>query len=136
MKCILRYGFVGLLMCMLTPGIACAQKQFNVLDWKTDVTLNTYLVQKMQAQYEARRKEFESAMRSKQSAYAYIREVGAKAKALFGAPPPKAPLHGTVTGTIKNDGYEVEKIAYESFAGHHVTANLYLPEGTGPFPAA
>ncbi len=29
-----------------------------------------------------------------------------------------------------------EKLVYESFRGHHVTANLYIPNGKGPFPAA
>src|SRR4051812_30692649 len=113
MKGILRYAIVILLMSMLRPGIACAQKQFNVLDWKTDVTLNTYLVQQMQALYEARRKEFESALKSKQSAAAYIGKVGAKAIKLFGSPPQKSPLNATITGTIQKDGYRIEKIFYE-----------------------
>ncbi len=38
-------------------------------------------------------------------------------------------------GTIKMDGYAVKRITYQSRPGFHVTANLYIPEGKGPFPA-
>jgi dienelactone hydrolase len=136
MKYIFKYGFVSLLACMCFALAANAQKQFNVLDWKTDVTLNTYLVQQMHAQYEARRKEFEAAIKSKEAATVYVKKVQAKAKKLFGNLPAKTALHATVSGTIRKEGYSIEKIAYESFPGHHVTANLYLPVGQGPFPAA
>ena len=34
----------------------------------------------------------------------------------------------------QRDGYRVEKVIYESRPDHHVTANLYLPEGKPPFP--
>src|SRR5690348_4150033 len=39
-------------------------------------------------------------------------------------------------GTLTEDGFRIEKLAYESLPGFWVTANLYLPEsGAGPFPA-
>ena len=38
-------------------------------------------------------------------------------------------------GTIKMDGYAVKKITYQSRPGFHVTGNLYVPDGKGPFPA-
>jgi dienelactone hydrolase len=50
--------------------------------------------------------------------------------------PEKTPLHASVTGIIQQEGYEIEKVVYQSFANHHVTANLYIPSGKGPFPAA
>ena len=40
----------------------------------------------------------------------------------------------SVVGTLKRDGYRVEKIIFESRPNHHVTANLYLPDGKPPFP--
>jgi cephalosporin-C deacetylase-like acetyl esterase len=48
--------------------------------------------------------------------------------------------HGAVAvkqfGSLTGDGFRVEKLAYESFPGLWVTANLYLPAtGNGPFPA-
>lgn len=49
--------------------------------------------------------------------------------------PDKTPLNPKVTGTIKQDGYRIEKVLYESRPQHHVTAALYLPnQGEPPFP--
>jgi dienelactone hydrolase len=47
----------------------------------------------------------------------------------------KTPLNARVTGTLRGDGFRVEKVIYESRPDHHVTANFYLPDGRGPFPA-
>ncbi|HWW76833.1 MAG TPA: acetylxylan esterase, partial [Pyrinomonadaceae bacterium] len=39
-------------------------------------------------------------------------------------------------GTLEEEGFRVEKIAYESLPGFLVTANVYVPtSGRGPFPA-
>ncbi len=49
--------------------------------------------------------------------------------------PASTPLNARVTGRIQRIDYTVEKVIYESRPGHHVTSNLYLPAGKGPFPA-
>ncbi|MCE9533185.1 MAG: acetylxylan esterase [Planctomycetes bacterium] len=49
--------------------------------------------------------------------------------------PERTPLNARVTGTLKGDGYRVEKVMYESRPNHHVTALLYLPEGKQVYPA-
>ncbi len=54
---------------------------------------------------------------------------------LGGLPAEKSPLEARVTGTIERPGYRIEKVVFESLPGFHVTANLYIPEGAGPFPA-
>lgn len=41
--------------------------------------------------------------------------------------PEKTPLHPTITGTIKGDGYEVDMIHYQSRPRLYVTGNLYRP---------
>lgn len=112
-----------------------AQKQYNVLDWKSDVSLNTYLVQQMHQQYDLRRADFKNALKSKEQTLTYIKNVKQKAKQVFGKLPQKAALQVQVTGEIKQDGYKIEKIVYQSFESHHVTANLYLPNESGKFPA-
>lgn len=48
--------------------------------------------------------------------------------------PPRTELKAQVTGELKRDGYRIEKVRFESRPGLLVTAHLYLPEGTGPFP--
>ncbi|MCW0199719.1 acetylxylan esterase [Sphingopyxis sp.] len=45
------------------------------------------------------------------------------------------PVRFEVTGRSTGEGYRVENLWYESLPGYRVTANLYLPEGKGPFPA-
>jgi dienelactone hydrolase len=68
-------------------------------------------------------------------------DVAARQKALharfvdsLGGFPEKTPLNAKTVGTLKRDGYTIDKVIYESRPEHHVTANLYLPEGKGPFP--
>jgi cephalosporin-C deacetylase-like acetyl esterase len=40
-----------------------------------------------------------------------------------------------VTGTLKRNGYRIEKVIFESQPAFYVTANLYLPEsGRAPYP--
>lgn len=46
-----------------------------------------------------------------------------------------APLNATVTGTLRRDGYRIEKLHFESQPGYRVTALAYVPDGPGPFPA-
>ncbi len=43
--------------------------------------------------------------------------------------PPRTPLHARTTGTLKRNGYRIEKIVYESRPGFPVTAHLYVPDG-------
>jgi cephalosporin-C deacetylase-like acetyl esterase len=52
----------------------------------------------------------------------------------LGGFPERTPLNAKVTGILKRDGYRVEKVIYEARPDLHITANLYLPEGQGPFP--
>jgi cephalosporin-C deacetylase-like acetyl esterase len=63
------------------------------------------------------------------------KELRAKFVAALGGFPEKTPLNARVVGTDQRDGYRLERVVYESRPDHHVTANLYLPDGKGPFPA-
>lgn len=114
---------------------ACSQKQPNVLNWKTDVSLNTYLVQQMHQHYDARRVAFNKALTTKTNTLAYIKSIKQKFKAVLGGLPQQAALKPKITGFIEKSDYRIEKIVYQSFENHHVTANLYLPKGKGKFPA-
>lgn len=59
----------------------------------------------------------------------------AKLTEQLGGLPPRTPLNAQTVGTIDGDAYRIEKVMFESQPRHHVTANLYLPKGNGPFPA-
>ncbi|MBN2288906.1 MAG: acetylxylan esterase [Candidatus Glassbacteria bacterium] len=54
-------------------------------------------------------------------------------ESIGGLPGGKAPLNARVTGTIRLDGYRIEKLIFESLPGFHVTALVYLPDGP-PMP--
>lgn len=50
--------------------------------------------------------------------------------------PARGDLKPVITGTVKGDGYVVEKLHFQSLPGLYVTANLYRPEKvTAPLPA-
>ena len=55
-------------------------------------------------------------------------------EAIGGLPSPKTPLNARVTGEVKREGYVIRKIVFESRPEFYVTANLYVPNGQGPFP--
>lgn len=59
---------------------------------------------------------------------AFLRGVG-------GLPQDKAPLNPKITATLERSGYRIEKLLFESLPKFYVTANLYVPDGPGPFPA-
>ena len=49
--------------------------------------------------------------------------------------PAKTPLNVVHHGTQFFEGYSVERISFESRPGFIVPANVYVPDGEGPFPA-
>ena len=56
-------------------------------------------------------------------------------KQIGGLPQQKHPLNAVTTRTIQADGYRIENVIFDSRPKHRITANFYLPEGAGPFPA-
>ncbi|MBA4188347.1 MAG: hypothetical protein C0467_10115 [Planctomycetaceae bacterium] len=95
--------------------------------------LHTYLLEECQKHFDARKADVE---KLKTPAEIAARQTALKAKftEAIGGFPEKTPLNPKVIGTLKRDGYRIEKVIYESRPEHHVTANLYIPEGKGPFP--
>ncbi|MFO0887621.1 MAG: acetylxylan esterase [Isosphaeraceae bacterium] len=100
---------------------------------QADRQLHDYLIAEADKAFRAR-KESVAKLRTAEEVAAYQAEVRRKWIAALGGFPEKTPLNPRVTGTLKRDGYRVEKVIFESRPGHHVTANLYLPEGEGKFP--
>jgi cephalosporin-C deacetylase-like acetyl esterase len=125
-----------LLIFWFSSMAAMAQKEYNVLPWKSEYSLNSYLVQQMKAQYAQRQIKLLHALTSKSLTTAYRDSCRKIYKQLIGDLPQKAPLNPQTVGIIKKEGYTIEKIIFESFTNHHLTANFYLPTGKGPFAAA
>ena len=81
------------------------------------------------AEYEARKTPDQVA--------AYQKRLRAKFLEAIGGLPERTPLRPQVTGTIRRDGYRVEKVIFESQPEHFVTALLFLPEAARfkpPYP--
>ncbi|MFC6998912.1 alpha/beta hydrolase family protein [Rufibacter roseus] len=120
---------------LLGAPSAYAQSPGPVLTWKAKTTYNAYLVRNLHAAYDQRRQKLEDALGSAEKMRAYQAEVKKAYLDVLGPFPEKQPLNAKVTGQIKQNGYRIENLVYESRPNHHVTANLYIPVGKGPFPA-
>lgn len=48
---------------------------------------------------------------------------------------PEQALDVRIHGEIPLDGYKIQRLSFASAPGIRVTANLYIPDGSGPFPA-
>jgi hypothetical protein len=59
-------------------------------------------------------------------------EIIEKAGVVFNHP---LALNMKETGTIQMKGYSIRKITFQTRPGIYATANLYIPDGKGPFPA-
>ncbi|WP_345052194.1 hypothetical protein [Hymenobacter glaciei] len=106
----------------------------GVLDWKANTTLASYLTQQLHAQYAGRAAELTRAAQSAAGAAAYHDSVRARCRRVLGPLPARTPLQAQVVGQLARPGFRIEKIIYESTPHHHVTANLYVPDGPGRWP--
>lgn len=82
----------------------------------------------------AERKKAVEALKTPEDVARRQADLRAKFLAALGGLPERTPLNPRVTGTLRGEGFTVEKVIFESRPDHHVTANLYLPEGKGPVP--
>jgi cephalosporin-C deacetylase-like acetyl esterase len=120
---------------LLVVFFANGQEQYKVFSWRSEQTFNTYLLQQVHQQYDLRRDRLSKAVKSPSGVTAYSNNSKEQYRKLLGAMPSHTELNVTMTGIIERKGYRIEKVIYESVPGHHVTSNLYVPEGKGPFPA-
>ena len=54
---------------------------------------------------------------------------------IVGPFPEKTSLNSRITGSVKKDGFRIEKVIYESMPGLYVTAAMFIPDGRGTKPA-
>jgi dienelactone hydrolase len=95
--------------------------------------LKRYLLDQAKLHFDARRKAI-AAIKTSADIERRQKELRAFFLASLGDVPERTPLNPKVVGSLKRDGYRVDKVIFESRPRHHVTGNLYLPEGNGPFP--
>jgi cephalosporin-C deacetylase-like acetyl esterase len=114
-----------LLFCPLVPGQDSAPPDAT--------TLHRFLLKKCGEHFDARRKEV-AALKTPEQVRLRQERLRRHFLEALGDLPPKTPLNARVVGRKQCDGYMLERVLYESRPDHHVTANLYLPDGKGPFP--
>ncbi len=84
----------------------------------------------------AEREKRVAAIETKEQAIARRDEVRRRVVELVGGiPATTGPINTKLFDSIKEDGFTIENIAYESCPDYWVTANVYVPSGKGPFPA-
>ena len=128
-------AIVILLFLLTNAKPILAQEKLPILSADQDPRkmLHRFLLAEAQKHFDARKRRVASL---KTPADIHQRQADLKAKflAAVGPFPDKTPLNAQVVGTLKGDGFRVEKVIYESRPNHHVTANFYIPDGKGPFP--
>lgn len=97
------------------------------------VSLYDHLRSQVGPATEKRWERFES-LKSPQDIDRYQRRLRTLFIERLGGFPERTPLNAKTTAILQADGYRIENVIFESRPQHHVTANLYLPAGEGPFP--
>lgn len=113
---------------------ASSDRSSTILDWNGHVTLYDFITQRLHQQYRLRDSLLHEALLHHQLTN-YQQQCRQQYFSLIGALPEKTPLHAQIMDSILQPGYRIEKLIFESLPHHHVTANLYIPTGRGPFPA-
>lgn len=91
------------------------------------------LQQKSYAASAKRQAEYE-ALKTPEDCVAYQKRMREFFRKQIGGFPERTPLNPRIIGRLKGKGFRVENVIYESWPGHHVTANLYLPTTKPPYP--
>jgi dienelactone hydrolase len=123
-----------LLIYFLIPSSLFSQAEYRSFNWNGDITLLNWLNRQVYYQYRERQKNLSEALNSKEKLNIYKKTLRTKYLKLLGDMPEKTALNPIVTGIIKQNGYRIEKVIYQSFKNHHITANLYIPETKGKHP--
>lgn len=121
---------------MLFGALHAQAEDLNCLTDAQRVEANLYLrLQKSAFELLDKRTSTFEALKSPEQVRDYQQSLRTTMTKLLGGFPERTPLNARTVRTIQADGYKIENVLYESRPHHTVAANLYLPEGKGPFPA-
>jgi hypothetical protein len=143
MKRILVFIFsIGLICVAAQPGVdAPSADAFRILppiaaEGPTITPYLKYQTEMAWHQDDERRKKWE-AIRTEEDLLRLQQELRAHfLNMLGGLPADKTPLNPHITGRIKMDGFQIEKLIFESLPGVYVSALVYVPEdGNKTHPA-
>jgi cephalosporin-C deacetylase-like acetyl esterase len=114
------------------PGVELTIDTAALPDYSRD--LERYLV-RLANEARERRKRVIDAISTRQQVLDRQKSVVAELWKMLGGPLDRTPLNPRVVGTVERPGYRIEKVTFESRPRLYVTANLYVPAGTGRRPA-
>ncbi|MEO6808976.1 MAG: acetylxylan esterase, partial [Isosphaeraceae bacterium] len=119
----------------LTAADPSAGHDLRVLDEAKDAqrTLSSYLLDQSKTHFDARRAVV-AETKTPEAIKARQDDLRARFLKAIGSLPERTPLNPKVVGNDQRDGYQVERVIFESRPGHHVTAALYLPDAKPPYP--
>lgn len=123
--------FVWLLCVGLSPAL-CQAEDWNCL--QEPDSLYAHLQQEAYLILDQRLEAFET-LKTTEQIHAHQAKLREMMIERIGTFPEKTPLNSQVVRTIQAEGYRIENVIFESRPQHHVTANFYIPDGAGPFPA-
>lgn len=123
---------IVVLACVLCAGVVAAAEQdldlpvAKIAGGKPATMMHLYWLRQAERAAERWREEYEARKTPAQIA-SYQARLREKFLAAIGGLPERTPLNAKVTGTVRRDGYRVEKVVFESQPKHFVTALLFLP---------
>ncbi|MEI6276300.1 MAG: acetylxylan esterase [Prolixibacteraceae bacterium] len=117
-------------------GSLSAQPGNNALPWRNNIAYNSYLMREVHRQYQLRQSELTKALHSGKEMISYRDGARERYRDILGSFPEKTSLNAKVLKHTQQKGFSLETIIFESLPKRYVTANLYLPQGKGPFPAS
>jgi cephalosporin-C deacetylase-like acetyl esterase/pimeloyl-ACP methyl ester carboxylesterase len=128
---------LALAVVLAVAGVARAE-DLRVLPEKIDgvapkAMMHEYLVGKAREALDRRQVQYEK-IKTPEQAKGYQERLRQFFVAQLGGFPERTPLEPRVVGTVRRDGYRVEKIIFQSQPRHYVTAALYLPDAKPPYP--
>jgi cephalosporin-C deacetylase-like acetyl esterase len=113
------------------PGVELNIDTAALPDYSRD--LERYLV-RVANEARDRRKQIINAISTRQGVLDRQKAVVSELWKMLGGPLDRTPLNPRIIGTVERPGYRIEKLAFESRPRLYVTANLYVPNGTGRRP--
>jgi len=136
-----RISVIVMYLCLVTVAGASADENLRVLPETIDGVcaskiMGHYLRQQAASQFENWKREYEQRKTAEQVAE-YQKRLREKFMEVLGGLPDRKPLNPQVSGVVRRGGYNLEKVIFESWPKHFVTAALFLPdskEHKPPYP--
>jgi dienelactone hydrolase len=133
----LKFAMTEILLILLfiygTGPVSCQEEDLNVftrwVEWTDGSHMLVHHLNKQAFSFLDKRDEVIKSLNTKEDWAGRQKNVRDVLMKIVGPFPEKTPLNAKITGTIKKEGYRIEKVIYESMPAFYVTGCLYIPDG-------